>query len=296
MVMEFKQLYYFNAVCKYGSFSKAAENIYVTQQALSKSIIKLEKEIDLPLLYRSKNGVTPTKYGTFLLKHSQKIINELDFISRRLKQMHNNDFSCYTINICFASGMAMFVDLTVFKKFQLKYPNINILLTEDSNFECERKVLSGEIDAAISISPIDENKFDVIWLKSYNMMAIVNADNELASKKEITFNDLKNQPLICISNKTYYFLLNQFEKAGFMPDIVFSSMDVVSIYKACSENNFIGFGAENILNSIFPLPSVRIIPFKNETFKINIYFITRKQIKKPKPLKTLITYLSKLHN
>ena len=288
--MEFNQLYYFLQVCKYGSFSKAARNINITQQAISKSISKLETEINLPLFNRSSTGVTLTQYGLFLQKRSENIINELDYISLQLKQLSEDAHNTYTIKLCVSSAMASFLSFDIFKQFQLIHSNINILVSEDINLECEKKVLNGDIDAAITIGPFDNTKFDIIQLTSYNMLAIVNTENNLALNNEITFEDLKNQQLVGVTNKSDYYLLEQCKKVGFEPNIVFSSMDVVSNYSYCSNHNCIGFGAENILRKIAPTPSVRLIPFKDDKFKIGICLITRKSITKPNPLETLTKY------
>ena len=59
--MNLEQLIYFEAVCKYGAISKAANALYVSQSTVSTAIAHLEKELSLTLFKRSKNGVALTE-------------------------------------------------------------------------------------------------------------------------------------------------------------------------------------------------------------------------------------------
>ena len=70
--MDTKQLKYFIAVCQSRSITNAAESIFISQQALSASIAKLEKELQTTLFVRSAKGVEPTKDGLYLLSEAKK--------------------------------------------------------------------------------------------------------------------------------------------------------------------------------------------------------------------------------
>ena len=61
--MEFRQILYFDAVYRSTSISKAAQDLFVTQQCVSKQISMLERELGVTLLTRKQNGVTPTEEG-----------------------------------------------------------------------------------------------------------------------------------------------------------------------------------------------------------------------------------------
>jgi len=284
------QLYYFLQVCKYGSYSKTAENIHVPQQALSKSIAALEREFDLPLFERTVSGITPTKYGMFLYHHSKEIVEKLDFMQAELARMRDQNIS--VINLCIAQGIAYFLPSNIFLEFQQLHPNIRLNITEDTSDACERKVLDGEVDAAISIGPFDESKLHLMPLTSFNMLAIVNVNNPLSRKREITFEDLKGQTLISIRNKTYTHLVEQCKTAGFVPEIIFSSYEPIVIYKMCCENNYVGFGAEPILRNLTPHPQVRLIPFKDNMYKREICLAVKNGETKSKALRILSKFLS----
>ena len=85
--MDLKQLRYFLQICEDKSFSNAAKSLFITQQALSKSIKNMEEELQLPLLVRSNNGLELTEYGEYLYKHSIPIIQEYDILMQNLNKM-----------------------------------------------------------------------------------------------------------------------------------------------------------------------------------------------------------------
>ena len=71
--MEIKQVQYFLTVAEAGSFSVAAEDLYISQSSLSKQIIALEKELGIPLFDRSKRKIALTPAGETYLKHARNI-------------------------------------------------------------------------------------------------------------------------------------------------------------------------------------------------------------------------------
>lgn len=75
--MQIKQLEYVREIARYGSITKAAEALYISQQALSESLRLLEKELDFPIFYRSKKGVEPTDEGKLFLNDLDNIFSTM---------------------------------------------------------------------------------------------------------------------------------------------------------------------------------------------------------------------------
>ena len=72
--MEFRQILYFDAVFRNKSISKAAQELFVTQQCVSKQVSLLEKELGTALLLRSQSGVSPTEEGQWFHEHAAMIL------------------------------------------------------------------------------------------------------------------------------------------------------------------------------------------------------------------------------
>ncbi|MDZ4767571.1 MAG: LysR family transcriptional regulator [Chloroflexota bacterium] len=75
--MELRQLRYLCAIAREGSFTRAAETLFVSQSALSQQIQSLEQEVGAPLLDRARRGVRLTAAGDILHHHAQRVLREL---------------------------------------------------------------------------------------------------------------------------------------------------------------------------------------------------------------------------
>ena len=84
--MEIKQLRYFLALAKTGSMTSAAHSLYITQQALSKSISKMEETLGVILFERTQHGVRLTEYGKCLLPYARKIIQSAEAACSKVQQ------------------------------------------------------------------------------------------------------------------------------------------------------------------------------------------------------------------
>lgn len=91
--MDIKILRYFLQICKDGSFSKAAKNLYISQQGLSKSISNLEKEIGVSVFNRTSKGNELTEYGEYLKNKASTIVYQFDILTEginEIKQKNKN--------------------------------------------------------------------------------------------------------------------------------------------------------------------------------------------------------------
>ncbi len=79
--MTLQQLKYVATVEKYGSFSKAAQKLYVSQPSISKLVHSLEKELGITIFDRSSTGITITPAGRKLLMFGNKLLRDADYIS-----------------------------------------------------------------------------------------------------------------------------------------------------------------------------------------------------------------------
>lgn len=84
--MQLEQLLHIIYADKFRSLTKAAEELFISQSAISQSISKLEIELGLPLFTRSRNGVIPTKEAAFFLNRADQIIKLMDEMNEQSKK------------------------------------------------------------------------------------------------------------------------------------------------------------------------------------------------------------------
>jgi len=84
--VELRHLRYFVAVADAGTFTLAAERMFIAQPTLSQQIRRLEELVGAPLLHRRREGVRPTEAGAVLLAESRAVLSLLDHGVRRTRQ------------------------------------------------------------------------------------------------------------------------------------------------------------------------------------------------------------------
>lgn len=273
--MDIKQLKYFLQVCKHKSFSKAAKEIYITQQGLSKAISNLEEELQYPLFYNTANGIRTTKYGEYLQKQSERIVQEFDLILEGLNKMANVNEG--TLTVCFSFGVLNALSPDIISGFRETYPNIELIVKTYPDSICEEVVINENVDLALSIGPVDEKNFNSTTIKTQYPCILVNEKNLLSKKTTVDFKDLKNEKFIILNEKFHFYhnFLKKCKESGFEPDIVFTTSEVITIHKLSHLNEGLGVSVDFMASDI-NYSNVYSIPFKDRSFVWEICLITKK--------------------
>ncbi len=273
--MDIKQLKYFLQVCKHKSFSKAAKEIYITQQGLSKAISNLEEEIQYPLFYNTTKGIRITKYGEYLREQSEHIVQEFDLILEGLNKMANINEG--TLRVCFSFGVLNALSPDIIPGFCEAYPNIELVVKTYPDSICEEVVMNENVDLALSIGPINKKNFHSTIIKTQYPCILVNEENPLSEKTAVDFSDLKDEKLIILNEKFHFYhnFINKCKESGFEPNIVFTTSEVITVHKLSHLNKGTGVSVDFITNDI-SYPNVYSIPFKDPSFVWEICLITKK--------------------
>lgn len=156
--MEIRQLRYFEKVCKYRSFTAAAEDVGVSQPALSQSIKDLERQLDTILLLRRRDGTFPTAEGKALLGFANAIVQQHDRAQAELDRIKGDRSGLVTLGVHSAFPRSLIVQMMV--KFQKHYPQVEVRLrTGVFDFgEVGRRLKENRWDAAV-LPYKDDGKF-----------------------------------------------------------------------------------------------------------------------------------------
>ena len=127
--MRIEQIIYFVETIRAGSISTAAKNLFVSQQALSSSLISLEQEMGFPMLIRQKKGVTLTKNGEDFLEYANAFLEKYNDIVNFSHEKSNLYFSkSEHINMVIGPFISkLLIPLLAEKKFISKY---NLIISE----------------------------------------------------------------------------------------------------------------------------------------------------------------------
>ncbi len=148
--MNFDSLDYFIVLARERNFTHAAEALHITQQSLSSHISNLERELRCPLVVR-RTPLELTFAGRTFLRYAESIRETKQALQRELCDISENQRGELRIGIAYTRGRAIMPRLI--PAFQREYPNVEILLREDSNDALQKLLLEGGIDLAVAAFP-----------------------------------------------------------------------------------------------------------------------------------------------
>lgn len=195
--MEFRKLEYFLKVCETGTVSDAAKKLYISQQAISKSIESLETEIGLPLFYRTSSGMKLTRYGQVLLQEGLDLSRHHNDILRKLCEMKSDHEQ--SVSIAFFSGMMLQFPPNFFRSFIERHMDTQFSFQSYVDTDYGRKYMNKDVDLFFSTTIISRN--DIMLHNCHRpMYVLVDRNHPLTRKKMIFYSDLKDYNVININS------------------------------------------------------------------------------------------------
>ena len=190
--MNFTQLKYFLEVAKTGSFTKAADNLFITQPSLSVGIRKLEENLEVKLFNRGKELLL-TNSGKYLLAQAKKILAEIELVERKLRQTHSNE---KTIRIGILHSLPIASIAKLINDFSKIHPDIIIEQISGSMMELEEWLEKKYLDLAFKIPKKQKasNICEILFSQNYRLT--ISATHHLAQKKTLLLSDLDGLPYI----------------------------------------------------------------------------------------------------
>ena len=146
----------FYVVAKRGNITKAAEELFISQPAVTQAIHSLESQIGAPLFIRAKKGVTLTEEAKGLFQFVESCLNYIKNGENKFKELMNIESG--TLKIGASTTITQHVLLKYLDIFQDKYPNINISITNDLTQNLVKLLREGSVDLLILNLPTKEYK------------------------------------------------------------------------------------------------------------------------------------------
>lgn len=180
-------------VCETGSFTKAAEQLSLTQPAVSQHVKQLEKEFEVKLFNRSEGVLKLTTEGEIVLKYAKRIQTLYQNLHQSLKdeKRHITRISVGVTHTAESNLMA-----EVLARYGSTHHGMHITMISDSINNLYAKLKTYEIDLAIAEGKIPDANFNSILLDTDSLILAVPNGNPLSKKSMVTLNELKKESLI----------------------------------------------------------------------------------------------------
>ncbi|MDR1572404.1 MAG: LysR family transcriptional regulator, partial [Clostridiales Family XIII bacterium] len=257
--MEIRHLQYFRQVCADRSMTKAAENLFITQQGLSHAIKMLERELNVSLFFRNKSGVVPTEAAMGLLGEAEEILVLFDALKEKMQAASQATEGIVRLALT-AGAMSYFAPKFV-GEFHERYPHIKLHLVEKPDMACERLLANGEVDVACTTGPVDNASIEWRLLFSDSVIIMMRKSNPLAARDSLCFRDLEREDLILppIDFKWHDIIIKSCRDAGFEPRISYTIGDLHAVFRIITENGGIGFMHKNLADT-FREREIALVP------------------------------------
>ena len=194
-----KQMKYFQAVVRTGSFTKAAEECFISQSAISQQIQALERELGVNLMHREKRNFSLTPAGEHFYKKSLIIVSDFDRL--REETVHIASGGAQDIIIGYLKAYCGQELRQAIPNFHENFPDVYLKLKVGTHEELYNYLRSGKVDVAFSdLRRVPSEQYVNFYLARGYFYVKIPAKNPLASLRSITPEELKNTPCILVSS------------------------------------------------------------------------------------------------
>lgn len=187
------QLEYIVAVDTYRHFVTASEKCFVTQPTLSMQIKKLEEHLGVIIFDRSKQPIIPTEVGEKIIEQARKTLSESKKIEEVVANYSNSVAGKITIGII--PSLAPYLLPLFIGKFTKKYPDVELSVIELMSEEIIDQLKTDLIDVGILVTPLHDKNIKEQPLFYEEMLLYSNKNHALATKKNVTLNDLTHKDI-----------------------------------------------------------------------------------------------------
>lgn len=193
-MIELNQLEQLVCIAKNQTISKAAQELLISQPALSRSMQRLESDLGVELFDHYKNKIILNKNGELAVKHAQKIIKSIHIM---VDDIQEYDQSFHTISIASCSPAPMWDLEPLIKEL---YPQISVQTAVVNQKEILNKLKEKEYHIVITPYPVDDPSCLSIPYIEEELLLSLPLNHPLTQKKEIKFHDLDGQTMLLYSN------------------------------------------------------------------------------------------------
>jgi LysR family hydrogen peroxide-inducible transcriptional activator len=194
--MEIHQLRYFCAVARSGSFTRAAEQLGITQPSLSQQIRVLEKQIGTPLFERLGRSIRLTTYGEDLSRRALSILQQVAEAQSSLASLQKGVRGQLRIGVI--PTIMPYLIAPRAGEFLARFPEVELQFTEDTTPRLIEQLQSGDLDLAISGLPVRNPDIICSELGREPLFLAVAAGHPVARKREVDLQDLRGERLLLL--------------------------------------------------------------------------------------------------
>ncbi|MEZ5384768.1 MAG: LysR family transcriptional regulator [Prosthecobacter sp.] len=193
--LKLEALEQFVCVARTKNFTRAADELHLSQSALSRAIQKLEEQLGRPLFERKPREVVLTDLGELLLERSKVILQLVDDTFSELSESGRRG----RIRLGAIPTIAPYFLPGLLGSFAEKHPDISVIVQEDTTENLIKRCSHGEIDLAILALPIIAKYLEVEPLFDEELLLVVPVGHPLATAKKVAIDAVEGFPFVMLN-------------------------------------------------------------------------------------------------
>lgn len=259
MEVQTRQLRYFVAVAEELSFTRAAHQLHIAQQALSAQIKQLEKTLGVVLLTRTTRSVTLTAAGAAFFEDAAATLAALDSAAERARSMQRSESERLVLG--FLEGAALILTEPIMSAFRDRHPGVTIEMRQFNYDDPSAGLNDRSVDVAFVRRPLTTDGVDFEHLFTEPLVAMVRADHRLADRASVGVADLVDEPMFGAATAdpvwNAYWELDE-HRCGKPGRIVSRSTTLLEEYQKVAAG--VGIVVTGACARWIPYPGVKLLP------------------------------------
>lgn len=254
--MDIKAFEYVSSIVKYGSLSKASEELYISQPALSQYITKLEQTLEIQLFQREGRRLKLTPAGEIFMEEGNKILNLYSNMRHRLSDA--NDGNVATIHLGISQFYGRFYLPYILPEFLRSHLNVRFSITEALTGDLEEMLLAGKLNICMIPMYVLNDKLTYSAIHQEEMLLAVPAASPInalsfntAQGKSLRLSDLRNEEFIMLSPAQRFsgMATKLCAESGFVPKVICEVVNWDTLNLLVQQGLGIGFVSSLISSS-----------------------------------------------
>lgn len=273
--MNSKELKWFREICATKSITKAATNLYITPQGLSKGMKNLENELGVKLFVRTPNGITLTPYGEKLYEKSEVLLKDYEDILYEMEMLKQQEGGL--LRICSAYGIFRILGIDFVLEYEKRNPGVSLDYMEFPDIHIDREIAAGYFDVGFAIGPVENEDLEQIPLFKSAVSLLVYEGHPLFERESVCFADLKDESFVLESRgfKIHELVRKSCQKEGFEPNIIFNTSGFSLCHKLAAQHRGISIVVDLISTDMIQ-KGLKRIPIR-DSFDWNVLMIYQKR-------------------
>jgi DNA-binding transcriptional LysR family regulator len=218
-MLEIKQLKIFRTIVEVGSFTRAGEQLGLSQPAISQQVRTLEETLGVPLLVRNGRGVRPTPAGDVLFQCARQMLDRLEEVGRRFAE--ETAGRAGVVRIGAPEPPCSYLLPPALVRVRRELPKVDLRVLSGQPATTLARLTAGDVDVALLPVPVESERLRVVEVGSDELVAVMPPDHPWATRDRVCATDLATEPLVlydrtsAITQATLAFLL----EGGVFPTI-----------------------------------------------------------------------------